>query len=34
MYNLPEITKPVEQFERLVRKEKNAQIQYRPSGCT
>jgi transposase len=29
MYNLPEISEPVEQLERLVRKEKEAQIQRR-----
>ncbi|MCS3675236.1 transposase [Salinibacter ruber] len=29
MYNLPEITEPVEKLERLVRKEKDAQIQRR-----
>ena len=29
MYNLPEITEPVGQLERLVRKEKDAQIQRR-----
>jgi len=29
MYNLPEITEPVERLERLVRKEKDAQIQRR-----
>jgi len=29
MYNLPEITEPVEQLEELVRKEKDAQIQRR-----
>ena len=29
MYNLPEITEPVERLERLIRKEKDAQIQRR-----